>query len=605
MIPYPILTNNKIFMEKKDLLLGSVCLIAAMALIFKQGNDARTTSGVEPRDAQSIVAQQKQGGPLTKEPIPPPISVDALTTTQSMFKKVAPEQILKAKEKVQKVIQEQFVTLENDCIRVRFTNLGGAIKDVELKRYPAAIDSKEPYIFNTQGNDPALAISVASGDSQLTTYAPKYTLVQKTDTSLQFLYETPEGIRIIRGYRLQNDSKNHDAYVIVHETKFVNQSSNAFDLSRICVNLGTIPATKGDRYGDYLNFGCYNGKKGHFIKVRDFHGSSGFLGFGVRASSEFLQESKKYFTWGAIKNQFFTAVLTPEVPATGYFVQPVPIDSGKEEGINGHLEMSLGVLEPKKEGLLQMNYYVGPKEYLRLSKLGQNQDQVMEFGFFGAVSKLLLLLMLGIHKVIPSWGLTIIVITAIIKLLLWPLTNSQVRSAKRMNEIQKPLKDLKAKHTGNPQKLQSETMKLFKEHKINPAAGCLPLIIQLPLFIGFYFMLRTCSEIRFQKFLWISDLSVSDTVFYIASFPINIMPLIMAVTMFIQMRMTPTPTTDAVQQKMMQFMPLLFVIFCYHLPSALTLYWTAQNIFTIVQQLLTSRKSLAGEVVVPKKHHKR
>jgi YidC/Oxa1 family membrane protein insertase len=242
-----------------------------------------------------------------------------------------------------------------------------------------------------------------------------------------------------------------------------------------------------------------------------------------------------------------------------------------------------------------MSYYVGPKDFLNLNRMGEEQDLVMELGFFGAISKILLLMMVGIHRVIPNWGWTIIALTVFIKLLMWPLTSAQVRSAKRMSAIQKPLQELREKHSGNSQKLQSETMRLFKENKVNPAMGCLPLFIQLPIFIGLYVMLRTSSEMRFQKLLWIRDLSVPDTVAHIGSFPINILPLVMGLTMFLQMRLTPTPTADGTQQKILQCMPFIFLFFCYGFPAALVLYWTVQNVLTIVQQLLT-QSSIDAEI---------
>ena len=133
-------------------------------------------------------------------------------------------------------------------------------------------------------------------------------------------------------------------------------------------------------------------------------------------------------------------------------------------------------------------------------------------------------------------------------------------------------------------------MKLFKECHINPASGCLPMLIQIPIFIGLYYMLRSASEIRFQPFLWVKDLSVPDTVGYLGSIPINIMPLLMGVTMVLQMKITPMPSTDGSQQKILMLMPFIFLFFCYNFPSALVLYWTVQNLFTIFQNKLTYRK---------------
>ena len=140
-------------------------------------------------------------------------------------------------------------------------------------------------------------------------------------------------------------------------------------------------------------------------------------------------------------------------------------------------------------------------------------------------------------------------------------------------------------------------MKLFKEHRVNPAAGCLPLFVQLPIFLGLYFMLRSASELRFASFLWIKDLSVPDTIAFIVGFPVNILPLLMAVSMFFQMRLMPSPMTNNMQKKIFQFMPFIFLIFCYNFPAGLVLYWTVQNVLTIVQQSISSRMKDPVEVI--------
>ena len=137
--------------------------------------------------------------------------------------------------------------------------------------------------------------------------------------------------------------------------------------------------------------------------------------------------------------------------------------------------------------------------------------------------------------------------------------------------------------------MQTETLKLFKENRVNPAAGCLPVFIQIPIFIGLYYMLRTSSEIRFQSFLWIQDLSVPDTIAMLGTFPVNILPILMGITMFVQMKLTPSPSMDGMQQKIFMAMPFIFLVFCYNFPAALVLYWTVQNLFTIFQQWLTHR----------------
>jgi YidC/Oxa1 family membrane protein insertase len=350
--------------------------------------------------------------------------------------------------------------------------------------------------------------------------------------------------------------------------------------------LGAMPETASDKYQEYLNFCANDGKDTEFQRIAEFEASNGFLGIGKHPAHPYL-EAHKPLMWGALKNQFFAAILTPQSPAIGYRSFP-----RKTEG-QAHMQGLLQIAIPTDNTPIKCTYYVGPKQYLLLEKMGQNQDDLMQFGFFSVISKVLLMSMHAIHSVVPNWGWTILILTLIIKLLMWPITQMQLNSSQKMSSIQEPLKKIREKYKNDSQRLQKETMKLFKENRINPAAGCLPLLVQIPIFIGLYCVLRSASEIRFQPFLWIKDLSVPDTVGMLGNFPINIMPLIMGATMIIQMKMTPTPSVDGGQQKILLLMPLIFLFFCYNFPAALVLYWTAQNVLTIAQQCITNRRKKA------------
>ena len=159
---------------------------------------------------------------------------------------------------------------------------------------------------------------------------------------------------------------------------------------------------------------------------------------------------------------------------------------------------------------------------------------------------------------------------------------------KRMSAYQPQMAEIREKYKSDPQKMNRKIMEFMREHKINPMGGCLPILIQLPVFFGFFTMLRSAVELRGAEFLWICDLSESDTVEHIFGFPINPMPMLMAVTMLVQARLTPTsPTMDPMQQKMMKYMPLIFIVILYNFSSGLTLYWTVQNMLSILQTKLT------------------
>lgn len=578
---HAVLALFKVIMDKKYISLGAILLALGFGLMFWQ---SQHYVAVEP---SSVEVKPSQESPLMLETNS---QVSASSKEVSFVQKKEEALAFTNAE----AVEEQLYTLENEAIAVCFTTKGGAIKEISLKQYPLVIYSPEPFVFNAETDEPALALAL-SEEGLPQNFSPAYELLDQSPTLIRFKYTSPEGLEVIRAYQISTDANQKDPYSIQHETRFSNKAEEAFDLKRIFVNVGSFPETEGDTTGEYLNFGYYNGKKAEFVKISEFRDSKGFLGIGSR-SALLHKVQQASVRWASVKNQFFASVLTPQSPALGIFVRPTELNTSNstQEGITGSLLFSLGSLEKEESKCLSMNYYVGPKELRRLENLGDNQELIMQFGFFGVVSKFLLSVMLIVHKLIPNWGLTIIAVTVLIKLFLWPLTTAQVRSSKRMAALQGPLKAIKQQYANNPQKQQAETMKLFKEYKVNPAAGCLPLLVQLPIFLGLYFMLRTASELRFAPFLWVADLSVPDTVYRLAGFPINPLPLLMGVTMYYQMKLMPSPSTDDMQRKLLQFMPFMFLFFCYHFPAGLVLYWTVQNLLTILQQSFTS-KTLAPE----------
>jgi YidC/Oxa1 family membrane protein insertase len=210
--------------------------------------------------------------------------------------------------------------------------------------------------------------------------------------------------------------------------------------------------------------------------------------------------------------------------------------------------------------------------------------------FFGFFSKFLLLSMNWLHNTFGfPYGWAIVAITIIIKAIFWPLTQATTRSAKRMQVLQPQIKALQEKYKDDPVKAQRKMMEFWKEHKINPMSGCLPTLIQMPVFIGFFYMIRSAIELRGASFLWVADLSKPDTIFIIpgVNFPFNLLPLIMGATMLWQAHLTPpSPGMDPAQAKMMRYMPLIFMVFLYNFSAGLTLYWTVQNLLSILQAKL-------------------
>lgn len=224
----------------------------------------------------------------------------------------------------------------------------------------------------------------------------------------------------------------------------------------------------------------------------------------------------------------------------------------------------------------------------------------MNYGWplFRQISNFLNQALVFIHKHIFAsiaskwgWGFSIVLLTILIRGVMWPLQNKSTRSMKRMSLLKEPVAALKEKYADDPQKMNQEMMKVYREYGINPLGGCLPLVVQIPIFFGFYRMLQYAVELRQAEFLWVTDLSQPDTLAIIPIFgglPLNILPIVMAGTMVIQMSLTPK-TGDKMQTRIFMLMPLIFFFFCYSFASALALYWTTSNIFAIAQTLIMKR----------------
>lgn len=226
----------------------------------------------------------------------------------------------------------------------------------------------------------------------------------------------------------------------------------------------------------------------------------------------------------------------------------------------------------------------------------------MQFGFFGVISKFLLVIMNGLHGFVGNWGLAIILLTIVVRGVLLPITLLSMRSMRKMSKLQEPMKVVKEKFPDDTAKQQQIMMELYKLNKINPVAGCLPMLLQIPIFFALFYMLRSAAELRFADFLWIADLSKPDTIATLplfGGFPLNVLPFIWLVTLAYQMWTMPTPTVDNAQTKMMKFMPFIFFPFTYLFSSGLVLYWTVSNVFTIGQQWLAKRNEPNFEVQLP------
>ncbi len=494
---------------------------------------------------------------------------------------------------------EKIISLENSLIEARFTNYGGDLKEIVLKNFRETKNGDAPYIMNKRRYAPALSITQLAGAGKETAYQ---VLTYSDPNTIGFKRKLTDRLEIERRYTISQGNGTANPYLLRHEITFRNTSNEPIATGDLALNIGTVaPSGKQDRF--LLTFGHSDGEDVDFIESSKFSGG-GFLGLFTREPRDFIAETQRV-VWASVKNQFFITILTPDDPGSGFIARPVEFPVSLEDpdkphlGITGEVNIPSVTIPANATSTIGFDYYAGPKEHSRLEKMEEGQEQAMQFGFFGFISKILLKMMNAINGPVGNYGVSIILLTLIVRTILLPVNMMSSKSMKRMSKLAEPMKLLKEKFPDNQQKQQMLMMELYKLNKVNPVAGCLPMLAQIPIFFALFYMLRGAAELRFEGFLWMSDLSKTDTVAHIAGLPLNLLPFVWLVTMAIQMWTMPTPSVDNAQAKLMKFMPFIFFPITYSFASGLVLYWTVSNVFTIGQQYLINKGAQDFEVVYP------
>jgi YidC/Oxa1 family membrane protein insertase len=402
------------------------------------------------------------------------------------------------------------------------------------------------------------------------------------------------GLHIIKEYRLSTN------YLLKASIRYENREPATCRFAR---------TRAGDRHCNpdghrnettYLGLEWYNGSDN--VKITEPWFANKTLGCLPGTPGRNIAREPATFFGLRLTISFFTIIGVPETPAMEivgrHILLPPP---SKEELANDPSAFCNSVWFSNRAGSATehhcsrsvcrtaLRYFRRAEGVQTLQTLPRDMDRVMGFsGFFGFFCESLLLSMNGLAAIGIPYGVAIIVITVIIKLIFWPLTNASTKSMKRMAALQPQMKAIQEKYKDDPRKMNQKTMEFMKEHKVSPLGGCLPVLLQIPVFFGFYRMLQSAIELRGAHFLWACDLSQPDTLFYIAGFPVNPLPLIMGVTMLWQARLTPpSPGMDPAQQQIMRYMPLMMMVFLYNFQAGLTLYWTVQNLLSIAQMKIT------------------
>lgn len=470
-----------------------------------------------------------------------------------------------------------------------FSNDKGGIERAILLLHGA--ENKTQVALNGSQTMPIGAIGQTPGEpwggfAMKTDAARGETTFTKTDT---------DGLEISKRFALPYAGQ--DPYVAKMEVTFKNSGTAPVKRDGYFISTGGAAPIHQNDLPMYTRFDWMGQGKFHYIDVNWFNaGGIPFLGIQWSGLKDLYLENKPDVAWAGVTSQYFATLVTADkTKGTSVWAKRYDTEkAGKHAfGMQGGLGMPGFTLQPGEVMTENFSIYTGPKDLKELRRMKGSQDKAMNFGMFGFISEILLWAMNGLYGLFHSYAAAIIVLTLIIKSLLWPVQNKATNEMRKMAALSPKMTEMREKYKDDPQKLNEEMMKLYREYGVNPFSGCLPMLIQIPIFFGFYAMLGSAIELRNSSFFWIQDLSQPDTIGHIPylNFPINLLPIIMAGTMVWQMAISPK-SGDAMQQRIFYFMPIIFLVFCYNYASGLALYWTTQNLFSIVQLYLTRNKPL-------------
>lgn len=502
-------------------------------------------------------------------------------------------------------VAEQIESVVTRKLELHFTNLGGGIAEAIPLGKENLAEGGVNIKLNHAGHIAIGAITQKAGDDARL----PYTLTREGDVITAERTE-PDGLKISKKYTVTWDpgDPKHEGFPAVRlDVTFSNPGAQPYSLPGYYLYAGSAGPIHRKDYPANTAYDWMTGGAYHTTSVTAFDGGSiPVIGIQTSAPRAVITHPLGKAAWVAVKNQFYATIVSPlagpgqEAPATEIWAKrfelPVtPEDQAANLPALHAVDAALGLpglkLAPGESKTQAFQIYAGPKLHSRLELLGHGEQEIMNFGMFKAVSIILLDTMNTLKGWVGNYGIAIILLTMMVKVvLLYPQLKAN-SSMRRMAALGPIMAEMKTKYKDNPAKLNTETMKLYKDYGVNPLGGCLPSLIQMPIFFGFLYMLGTAAELRNSGFLWVYDLSQPDTVAHIGGFPLNVLPLLMVATQFWQMQLTPK-TGDAQQQKIFMFMPLVFGFFCYNFAAALALYYTMQGVLMIIQLYATRNQPM-------------
>lgn len=465
--------------------------------------------------------------------------------------------------------QGKTVTLESDVLRLTIDTLGGDVIASDLLAHNAELNSETPFKLLQTGATTYVAQSGLVGKNGIDTNAgrPQYQVAQDTfvlaegqnEMSVPMTFEK-DGVLYTKRFVLKRGS-----YDVAVNFNVKNQTSASVEVQPYGQIKHTLLESSGSLTMPTYTGGAYSSAETNYKKYSFQDMEKANLDINTKAG------------WVALLQHYFVSAWVPNQDAEN------TIYSRTNNGIAtiGY-RGPVTTIAPNSEATITSQLWTGPKDQKEMEATAANLDLTVDYGWAWFIAKPLFALLTFIQSIVTNWGLAIIGVTIVVKTILYPLTKAQYTSMARMRMLQPKIQEMRERFGDDRQRMSQEMMKLYKEEKVNPMGGCLPILIQMPIFIALYWTFMEAVELRHAPFFgWIQDLSAQD--------PYYILPLLMGASMFLLQKMSPSPVTDPVQQKVMTFMPVMFTVFFLWFPSGLVLYWLTSNIITIVQQWLIYR----------------
>ena len=528
---------------------------------------------IQQEPSETVTEKPATEQPATEQPLEQPAAQPQITSPAVQPQMVTPAP--QAAPADQRPARE--ITIDTDLYTATLSEKGGVMTSFVLKNYRQTNSKDAPgvdLIKTDMSQGYPLAFSWSGIVDQNTLYTLDSTEAifdESTGSATVTMRATsPTGVDVIRVYVFKRGD-----YLINHQITVVNKSGQVLQGSA-GLHQKNLPFSELTKASNWL------------FRGPALYSEAGLQQFKLKEFKDGPQTVQGSYDWVAYEGTYF---LTATLPGA----DPVSVTmNAQEELVSIDIQRAMETLAPGAQNTYDYQLFYGPKKIDILKATGHNLGKALNFGWFDVIARPMLYLLNWFYSVVHNYGVAIILVTVLLKAIFWPITQKGLKSMKNMQKLQPKVVKLKEKYKDDPTRMNQEMMNLYKTYKVNPLGGCLPMVLQIPVFFSLYRVLLQSIELRHAPFmLWINDLSAPDRLYlgfdlpYLGGLPV--LTLLMGASMFLQQKMTPT-TADPTQQRIMMFLPLIFTVMFVNFASGLVLYWFVNNLLSILQQYLINRK---------------